>query len=138
MDSIVEATRHADIYDFIVTLPNGFQTIIGERGIRLSGGQRQRVALARALAKNPEILVLDEATSAVDMESERLIQSTLEKLKKRMTIVIIAHRPSTILIADSLAVISNGLIIECGIPTELQKIPGSYLIKMLAPAELPQ
>jgi len=129
-EDIIEASKAANIYDFIMGLPEKFQTITGERGVRLSGGQRQRIALARALAKKPEILILDEATSALDNESETLIQESIEKLKNKVTVILIAHRPSTVMISGCLFVLDNGKIIEEGTPAELLKNKDSYFSKV--------
>ena len=120
----VAIAAHAD--EFIRNLENGFDTIIGDRGLRLSGGQQQRVVLARALLRNPEILILDEATSALDTESERLIQRTLDDLHSDRTIVIIAHRLSTVVRADKIIVIEDGEIIEQGSPTDLIEAKGRF------------
>ncbi len=118
-DDIVIASQMANIYDFINSLPKGFNTIIGERGVMLSGGERQRIALARALVRIPDILILDEATSSLDSESEALIQSAIEKLRGRVTILAIAHRLSTILNSDRIVVLVDGTIVEQGVPGEL-------------------
>jgi ABC-type multidrug transport system fused ATPase/permease subunit len=120
----VAIEAHAD--EFICNLENGYDTIIGDRGLRLSGGQQQRVVLARALLRNPEILILDEATSALDTESERLIQRTLDDLHNDRTIVIIAHRLSTVVRADKIIVIEDGEIIEQGSPTDLIEAKGRF------------
>ena len=116
----------AQIYDFIEALPDGFDTIVGEQGNLLSAGQRQRIALARALARKPKVLLLDEATSALDNESEQRIQEAIEGLKGEMTILVIAHRISTVLNADRLFVVSDGRIIEQGKPRELLKDKETY------------
>lgn len=126
-EELIKATKAAQIYNTIKNMPDKFETIVGERGIKLSGGQRQRIALARALARKPDILILDEATSALDHESERLIQDSIETLKGTMTIIIVAHRLSTIMSADHLIVLKNGAIIEKGAPEELLNKEGSYL-----------
>src|SRR3989344_3965196 len=126
---IVEAAKMANIYDFIVSLPQGFKTVIGERGTRLSGGERQRIVLARALSRKPSVLVLDEATSALDQESEAVIKSTLLKLKGKVTMIVVAHRLSSVMGADQIAVIDRGHIIETGPPVKLIKDSNSYFYK---------
>src|SRR3989344_5363247 len=126
---IVEATRSANIYDFIETLPDKFQTLVGERGIQLSGGQRQRIVLARILARKPSILVLDEATSALDNESEHKIQEAIKGLRGKLTILIVAHRLSTVMHADKIAVLEDGIIAEEGGPQELLNNSQSYFYK---------
>ncbi|WP_339812689.1 ABC transporter transmembrane domain-containing protein [uncultured Imperialibacter sp.] len=118
-DEVVEAARQANALDFILSFPEQFDTIVGERGIKLSGGQRQRIAIARAILKNPSILILDEATSSLDAESERLVQDALEKLMKDRTTVIIAHRLATIRKVDRIYVIGDGQITEQGTHDEL-------------------
>lgn len=128
-EDIEAAAKMANIYEFIQSLPQKFETMVGERGIELSGGQRQRIVLARALARKPDILILDEATSALDNESEALIQRSIEALRGKITVVVIAHRLSTVMIADTLVVLDNGKIIEAGAPTELLKNKNSYFFK---------
>ncbi|MGC9602343.1 MAG: ABC transporter ATP-binding protein [Minisyncoccia bacterium] len=128
-EEIVTATKEANIYDFIISLPEGFDTVVGDRGVMLSGGQRQRIALARALAGNPALLVLDEATSALDTESERLIQEAIGKLHGQVTVFIIAHRLSTVEHADVIFVLDDGRIIESGSPEALLKTPASYFAR---------
>lgn len=120
-EDVVQSAKMANIYETIQNLPNGFATEVGERGLKLSGGQRQRIALARTLARKPEILILDEATSALDNESEALIQKAINGLKKEMTIIIIAHRLSTVMNADRLFLLDNGKITKEGSPEELLK-----------------
>lgn len=123
---IEEAARSAHALEFIQELPEGFNTIIGERGLRLSGGQRQRLAIARALLKNAPILILDEATSSLDTESERHIQEALETLRKGRTCIIIAHRLSTIENADRIVVVEQGKIVQTGTHAELINQEGLY------------
>jgi len=123
---IVDASRKAHALEFIDDLPDKFETIVGERGIKLSGGQRQRIAIARAILKDAPILVLDEATSALDSESERLIKSSLDELMKNRTTLVIAHRLSTIAKLDRIIVLEKGKIIEDGNHDELLKNNGVY------------
>ena len=113
------AAQAANIHDFIASLPDGYDTIVGERGYRLSGGEKQRVALARVILKNPRILVLDEATSHLDSESEMLIQDALKRVMAGRTSIVIAHRLSTILAADIILVFDRGKIVERGTHREL-------------------
>jgi ABC-type multidrug transport system fused ATPase/permease subunit len=119
---IMQAAKQANAYEFVEGFPEKFETIVGERGIKLSGGQRQRIAIARALLKNPSILILDEATSSLDSESEKLVQDALETLMKGRTSIIIAHRLATIRSADSILVLNDGLISEQGTHEELLEI----------------
>lgn len=126
---IIEATKMANIYDFIQKQPQGFDTVVGERGIKLSGGQRQRIVLARTLARHPQILILDEATSALDSESEVSIQQAIEKIKGEVTVIAIAHRLSTVINSDRLVVIEDGRVIESGTPKDLLEDKKSYFFK---------
>ena len=123
---IIEAAKAANAYEFIEKLPNGFDTIVGERGNSLSGGQRQRIAIARAILKNPSILILDEATSALDTESEKIVQEALERLMKNRTALVIAHRLSTIKHADHIVVLQQGCVVEEGTHDELLALNGLY------------
>lgn len=125
-DRIIEAARMANAHDFITKLPQGYDTLVGERGLRLSGGQRQRIAIARALLRDPRILILDEATSSLDTESERLVQDALEKLMKGRTTFVIAHRLSTVRVANRILVFKDGAIIETGTHDELLNKGGLY------------
>ena len=126
MDEIIEAAKKANIHDFIMDLPDGYETFVGERGTRLSGGQKQRISIARVFLKNPSILILDEATSALDNESERFIQQSLEELAKNRTTITIAHRLSTIRNADEILVVSDNGITERGTHEELLRQDGIY------------
>lgn len=123
---LIEASVKANIYDFIQTLPDGFNTEVGERGVKLSGGQKQRISIARAFLKNPKILILDEATSALDNITEMQIQSALEKLSEGRTTIVVAHRLSTVKNADEIAVVTKDGIIEQGNHDELMKLNGTY------------
>ena len=120
------AARAALAHDFITALPSGYDTVIGERGVRLSGGERQRLAIARALLKNAPVLILDEATSALDSESEALVQSALHNLMSGRTVFVIAHRLSTVRRADRIVVIENGTIADIGRHEELMTKLGTY------------
>jgi ATP-binding cassette subfamily B protein len=125
-EDIIEAAKRANIHDYIMTLPDGYDTNIGERGVRLSGGQKQRLSIARVFLKNPPILILDEATSALDNTTEILIQNALDELCVGRTTLVVAHRLSTIKNADEIAVVDDGKIIEQGSHEELMKKEGVY------------
>jgi ATP-binding cassette, subfamily B, bacterial MsbA len=122
----VDAARAAYAHDFIVQLPQAYDTIIGEQGVRLSGGQRQRICIARALLRNAPILILDEATSSLDSESEQEVQRALENLMRGRTTFVIAHRLSTVQSADRILVIARGRIVEQGTHAELLAYNGEY------------
>ena len=125
-EEVILAAKRANIYDYIMSLPEGFNTQIGERGVKLSGGQKQRLSIARVFLKNPPILILDEATSALDNTTEILIQDALNELAKGRTTLIVAHRLSTIKNADRILVVNGGKIIESGSHDELLKENGTY------------
>lgn len=123
-EDITSAAKAANAHNFISSLPEGYETSVGERGVQLSGGQKQRIAIARAILKDPKILLLDEATSALDAESERVVQDALERVMVNRTTVVVAHRLSTIKNADVIAVVKNGVVAEKGRHERLMKIPG--------------
>jgi subfamily B ATP-binding cassette protein MsbA len=125
-DEIIEAAKNAAAHDFITELPDGYDTMVGEQGVKLSGGQRQRLAIARAMLKNAPVLLLDEATSALDMESERQVQAAMDKLMQGRTTLVIAHRLSTVTSADLIYVIDKGRVIEQGTHVELMARGGDY------------
>ena len=125
-EEVETAARLASIHEFIVSQPNGYQTRVGERGLKLSGGEKQRVAIARTILKNPAVLVLDEATSALDIKTERDIQAALTEVSRNRTTLVIAHRLSTIVNADEILVLSKGEIIERGTHMELVVASGTY------------
>ncbi|MGH2383563.1 MAG: ATP-binding cassette domain-containing protein, partial [Candidatus Limnocylindria bacterium] len=126
MEEIADAASAAAIHERIMELPDGYDTVVGERGYKLSGGEKQRVAIARVLLKDPRILILDEATSALDTVSERLIQAALQRLMEGRTTIAIAHRLSTILRADQILVMARGRIVERGTHAELLRQEGLY------------
>ena len=123
---IAEAAKLADIHEDIMAMPDGYHTMVGERGIMLSGGQKQRISIARVFLKNPPILILDEATSALDSVTEQIIQESLDKLSRGKTCIVIAHRLSTVRGADRIAVIDDRHIIEQGSREELLRLNGAY------------
>jgi len=125
-DDIINAAKNADIHDFVISLPDGYETIVGERGLKLSGGEKQRVAIARTFLKNPKILFFDEATSALDSSTEKEIQKNLENISKNKTTLIIAHRLSTAAYADNIIVLDKGSIIEQGSHNYLLDLKGKY------------
>ena len=125
-EEVMAASRAAHAHEFIMSFPDQYQTIVGEKGINVSGGQRQRIAIARAIVKNPRILLLDEATSALDSESERLVQEALEQLMKGRTTFVVAHRLTTIQRADRILVLNKGRLVETGTHAELIDHKGLY------------
>jgi ABC-type multidrug transport system fused ATPase/permease subunit len=129
---IETAARTAEIHDFIMTLPNGYNTLIGVEGTQLSTGQKQRITIARAVAANPAILIMDEATSALDSESEQAIQLAMERLLKNRTAFIVAHRLSTIRTADVIILMNQGQVLEQGCHDDLMKIPGGHYAAIYA------
>lgn len=130
LEEIIQSLKDAALWDFVDSLPDGLQTVIGERGVLLSAGQRQRIVIARILARHPKFLILDEATSALDNESEFHIQQVIQKLKGKVTIIVIAHRLSTVMDCDRLIVLEKGKVLEQGVPKELLKDSSSYFFKM--------
>ncbi len=126
LDRIIEVSRAAHVHEFVAELPDGYQTIVGERGLKLSGGQRQRVAIAQAMLKHAPILILDEATSALDSESERLVQEALWSLMADCTSLVVAHRLSTIARLDRIVVVEDGAITDTGTHQQLLTHGGTY------------
>ena len=126
LEEVQAAARAAHIHDFIVSFPDGYQTEVGERGLKLSGGEKQRVAIARALLKNPAILIFDEATSALDSQSEKAIQAELDRIQVGRTTLVIAHRLSTVMAADQILVMDSGRIVERGTHAGLLAADGHY------------
>ena len=125
-EEIQQAARHANIHDFIISLPDGYQTVVGERGLKLSGGEKQRIAIARVILKNPRILVFDEATSSLDSHSEQLILESLKEVAEKHTTLVIAHRLSTIIDADNIIVLDKGKVVEQGTHTQLLEEQALY------------
>jgi len=125
-ESLFRACRDAEIHDFIISLPNGYNTDVGTKGVALSGGQKQRLAIARALIRNPKILLLDEATSSLDSESEKLVQAAFERAGKGRTVVCVAHRLATVQNADVIFVLGEGKVLEMGNHAALLKKRGVY------------
>src|SRR5688572_24716990 len=123
---IEEAARAAQIHDTIAALPEGYDTVVGERGFRFSGGERQRIAIARTILRNPPVLVLDEATSALDVQTERAVGEALGRLEEGRTTIVIAHRLSTVRDADQIAVLDGGVVVERGTHEELLAAGGRY------------
>ena len=126
MEEVIEAAKQAEIHEDILHMPNGYDTLVGERGVMLSGGQKQRVSIARIFLKNPRVLILDEATSALDTATERKIQQAFDRLAKGRTTLVIAHRLSTIRHADEIIVIGEHGILERGTHHELVRLGGAY------------
>lgn len=131
-EEIIAVAEAANAHRFISSLPQGYDTNVGERGVQLSGGQKQRIAIARAILKDPRILLLDEATSALDAESERVVQEALDGVMVGRTTVVVAHRLSTIKGADMIAVVKNGVIAEKGRHETLMEIPGGAYASLVA------
>jgi subfamily B ATP-binding cassette protein HlyB/CyaB len=126
MEAVMNAAKLSGAHDFILQMAEGYDTVIGERGSKLSGGQRARIAIARALATNPRLLLLDEATAALDYESERLIHDNMETITTGRTVLIVAHRLSTLRLADRIFVLDNGRLVEAGNHTSLLQTGGRY------------
>jgi len=125
-EDVVAAAKKAYAHDFICALPKGYDTEIGERGVKLSGGQKQRIALARVFLKDPALILLDEATSALDNESEQLVQKSIHEVGRDKTVIVVAHRLSTVLHADTIFVVKNGTIVESGSHSGLMALGGYY------------
>jgi subfamily B ATP-binding cassette protein HlyB/CyaB len=130
MDRVIQAAKLAGAHEFILELPEAYDTMVGEHGDTLSGGQRQRIAIARALMTNPRILIFDEATSALDYESERIIQNNMQAICKGRTVLIVAHRLSAVRRADRIVVMEQGAIVEEGPHDELVRNKGGYYARL--------
>ena len=137
IEAVIHAADVANAHEFIINQPDGYDSILGERGVGLSGGEKQRISIARAVLMNPSILVFDEATAAVDSETENQIQTAIERLISGRTTLMIAHRLSTLRKANKIIVVDNGNIIECGTPEELMELKGKFyrLIKIQSMSE---
>jgi ATP-binding cassette, subfamily B, bacterial len=135
-EEIEAAARAAQIHELIATLPDGYDTVVGERGYRFSGGEKQRIAIARTVLRNPPILVLDEATSSLDTQTERAVQDALERLAEGRTTIAIAHRLSTVRDADQIVVLDRGRIVERGTHDELLEEDGRYAALVARDSEI--